>query len=616
MGWIVDGFNSLWDRLAEFCSLHKDRIRTCLILLLVAWLCWDVYQFEQEKPEEVIYNDFVKMVDDGLVDTIYYEANTEKMRFTLYNEYTKGKTQEELEKEKYEYPKEDWGMTYYPATETFREDMLKKGVHLEVKTFEPIIVSLIGVAVSLFFPILMVVLLLNYFSLVSGKNTNAFELSEDVDTRFTDVIGHDEVIKDLNFIVDIMRKPNKYKEESGIKVPKGILFNGPPGTGKTLLARAIAGESSVPFYYVNASNFIELYVGTGAKRVRSLFKEARKNAPCIVFIDEIDAIGGHRGFMSNSENHQTINALLQELDGFNQDENILVIGATNNAEMLDRALVRSGRFDRQIIIAPPKDAKERITMLEYFLKDKKLSDDVNLELLAKQMVGYTGADINSVVNEAGLIALSKADGDMPIITMAMLEEAFDKKILQGNRIKNKEKSEDLKIVAYHEAGHAVMSYLLEVPIARASIIGTTSGVGGMVVNQDDDSHFVTDKKLRDDIKIMYGGRISESIKFNTVTNGASSDIKKATQLLQTYVGQFGFDSELGLLNLDMLDSEMRSTDIKLRKISELSKTLEKETRELLTKNYHLVEALAQELLDKETLGEGAIKEILDTSIKE
>lgn len=571
----------------------------------------DTMSFNNNKPKEVTYNEFKKLVKEHKVDTVYYEASTEEMRFTLYNKHTKGKTKKEIEDEKYTYPKEDWRLTQYPAGETFREDMLKAGVNLEVRTFEPVTVKILSTLLTLFFPILFLVLLWNIFSLQFIRGGKSYELTTNIDTRFSDVIGHDEVIKDLKFLVKLMREPEKYSDED-VNIPRGVLFSGEPGTGKTLLARAIAGESNVPFYYVNASNFIEIYAGTGAKRVRALFKQARKTQPCIIFIDEIDAIGCQRGKVhGTSEDTQTLNALLQEMDGFDKDLKILIIGATNNAERLDKALVRSGRFDRQIIISPPANADERIELLKYFLRNKKLDESVDLEVLSKQMIGYTGADINSVVNEAELIRLSN---EQEFITMDALEEAFDKKIMKGNRKKDARRDRDLKIVAYHEAGHAVVSYLLDMEIARATIIQTTSGIGGAVIHQESDNLLKTKEDYENRVKVCYGGRASEEIKFNQITTGASSDITQATRVLDEYINRLGFDKEFGLIDMSVLNEDKVTVEDKsIETIKGYSVKLYKGTVELLKNNYNLVELIAKELLDKETISGVTIKEILDSN---
>lgn len=598
-------------KVKDFYKAHKKVAIPLTVMVIMLLISLDTMSFNNNKPKEVTYNEFKKLVKEHKVDTVYYEASTEEMRFTLYNKHTKGKTKKEIEDENYTYPKEDWRLTQYPAGETFREDMLKAGVNLEVRTFEPVTVKVLSTLLTLFFPILFLVLLWNIFSLQFVRGGKSYELTTNIDTRFSDVIGHDEVIKDLKFLVKLMREPEKYDDED-VNIPRGVLFSGEPGTGKTLLARAIAGESNVPFYYVNASNFIELYVGTGAKRVRALFKQARKTQPCIIFIDEIDAIGCQRGKVhGTSEDTQTLNALLQEMDGFDKDLKILIIGATNNAERLDKALVRSGRFDRQIIISPPANADERIELLKYFLRNKKLDESVDLEVLSKQMIGYTGADINSVVNEAELIRLSN---EQEFITMDALEEAFDKKIMKGNRKKDAGRDRDLKIVAYHEAGHAVVSYLLDMEIARATIIQTTSGIGGAVIHQESDNLLKTKEDYENRVKVCYGGRASEEIKFNQITTGASSDITQATRVLDEYINRLGFDKEFGLIDMSVLNEDKVTVEDKsIETIKGYSVKLYKDTVELLKNNYNLVELIAKELLDKETISGVTIREILDSN---
>lgn len=598
-------------KVKDFYKAHKKVAIPLTVMVIMLLISLDTMSFNNNKPKEVTYNEFKKLVKEHKVDTVYYEASTEEMRFTLYNKHTKGKTKKEIEDEKYTYPKEDWRLTQYPAGETFREDMLKAGVNLEVRTFEPVTVKILSTLLTLFFPILFLVLLWNIFSLQFIRGGKSYELTTNIDTRFSDVIGHDEVIKDLKFLVKLMREPEKYSDED-VNIPRGVLFSGEPGTGKTLLARAIAGESNVPFYYVNASNFIEIYAGTGAKRVRALFKQARKTQPCIIFIDEIDAIGCQRGKVhGTSEDTQTLNALLQEMDGFDKDLKILIIGATNNAERLDKALVRSGRFDRQIIISPPANADERIELLKYFLRNKKLDESVDLEVLSKQMIGYTGADINSVVNEAELIRLSN---EQEFITMDALEEAFDKKIMKGNRKKDARRDRDLNIVAYHEAGHAVVSYLLDMEIARATIIQTTSGIGGAVIHQESDNLLKTKEDYENRVKVCYGGRASEEIKFSQITTGASSDITQATRVLDEYINRLGFDKEFGLIDMSVLNEDKVTVEDKsVETIKWYSVKLYKDTVELLKNNYNLVELIAKELLDKETISGVTIKEILDSN---
>lgn len=589
-------------KILDFIKSNKKYAITGFVLAIVVFVLVDVYYCEENKPEESTYAEFQKDLNSGSIDTIYYTTSDEMMRYTLYNDETRNMSKED--KEKYKYDKKDWRMTEYPAQEDFRKEMLEKGVSLQVKSFEPKSITLLTGIISLAVPFLLFYMVIR---MINGtQKIKQQDLVQTSDVKFSDVIGHDEVIDDLKFIVSLLKNPNK-GSDLGAEVPRGILFSGEPGTGKTLLAKAVAGESDVPFIYMNASNFIELYVGTGAKRVRELFNVARKHEPCIIFIDEIDAIGTARGSKrGNSENDQTINALLQEMDGFKDKGNIFVIAATNNPDSLDKALVRAGRFDRQIVIRPPKDWTVRKQLFDFYLKDCKLSDDVNTETLSKQLVGFTGADINAVVNEAKLIAMMN---DSEYMSMDNLEEAVDKVIFKGNRSKSEVYRKDKEIVAYHEAGHAVVTYLLGEPIARATIIPSTSGVGGVVFREEKNSQFQTDKDLENHICIAYGGRCAERIKFGVVTTGASSDIVNATNTISSYIEENGFNQNFGMLNMNILRNKgLIDNSYILELMSEMAVEYEKKTTDLLNNNFDLVEILAEKLLECETLsGEGILE---------
>ena len=554
--------------------------------------------------ELVSYTEFVKDLDSGKIDTVYYSVSEEYMRYTLLNKETKKMTLEERLKYK-DYELDSWKCTTFPAYEDFRKDLAEKGVNVVVRSFERNIVgSIIGLVPIVFFIYLLVGVAV-MIKRQNGSSVSEGELIQTSSVKFEDVIGHDEVIDDVKFIVNLMKNP-KLGESTGARIPRGVLFTGSAGTGKTLLAKAIAGEAGVPFIYMNASGFIEMYVGLGAKRVRDLFKVAKKHKPCIIFIDEIDAVGSKRGKNSHSEDRQTLNALLQEMDGFSTEKSIIVIGATNTPESLDKALLRAGRFDRKIEINPPKDWKVRKQIFEHYLKDKPVGG-IDIDSVSRQLSGFTGADIESIVNEASLIT---AMNERKAITTAEIEEAIDKVVFQGNRRKENSENTDKRIVAYHEAGHAVLSYLLGIDIARASIIASTSGVGGAVFEQESDSCFMTDEDFRNRIMILYGGRASEKIKFNVVTTGASNDITKATNMMYRYIQRYGFDSDFGLLDIDVLEKYVDS-DKTLKRFSALSKTLYNSAVGLLQENYDLVEALANRLLEVETMSGDSIKELLE-----
>ena len=566
---------------------------------------------EEEKIEEITYNEFTQFVDAGHVDTIVYNTTEEYMTVYLYNEETINMTKEE--RKEYEYSNDDIRYCLFPAYENFRVEMLEKDINLVFKAPENMLGTL-STIVSIFFPVAMVAILLILSNKGLGTGGNFSEkLIQTSDVKFDAVIGHDEILDDIKFITKLIQDPT-IGDSVGAKVPKGILLSGDPGTGKTLIAKAIAGEADVPFLYVNASSFIELFVGVGAKRVREVFATAKKHAPCIIFIDEIDAIGGKRDGRSvgHSEHEQTIDALLQEMDGFTGRDGVFIIAATNRPDKLDSALTRAGRFDRQIIVNKPRGWKVRAELFKHYLNNFKVSDDVDIETLSKQVSGFTGADIAAICNDASIVAVMH---EKAVIDNACIEEAIDKKVFKGNRSKEDHFATDKNIVAYHEAGHAVMSYLTNQPITRASIIGTTSGVGGAVWNADSDSCFITDLDMLNKVKVAYAGRASEEIKFSSKTTGASNDITQATNLLTCYVQKYGFDSEVGLLDMDMLANTVDINEFNVaERVSSLAKDLYDDTMNALIKNYSMVEILAQKLLEIETLSGDEILKLLETTV--
>lgn len=589
----------------KFLKKYQDffeNLIVCLVCLLLFFVLYGKNIFFNEKIEKVTYNDFIAEADNGNIDTIYYSPTSNWMTYTLYNDETRNMSDDELEK--YHYKIIDKRKVQYPSYDTFRKDMLEKNIKLEMTSNKNSLISKIPSLLSCFVSIMI-------FALIFNSN-NRYNCVQTSNVKFKDIIGLDETIEDVSFIVDLI-KNNEKSNEIGVKIPNGILLSGEPGTGKTLIAKAIAGEAGVPFIYVNSSNIIDRFVGVGARNIRKIFKVAKEKAPCIVFFDEIDSIGVSRDRKDeNSENEQTINALLQELDGFTGREGIFVIAATNRADKLDSALTRAGRFDRHIIVNKPKNWEDRKKLFNFYLNKLKVSKDVNIDELSKQSSGFTGADIAAICNEAGIIAImNKKD----FIDMACIEEAIDKKVFKGNRTKKEHFKEDKKIVAYHEAGHAVMHYLLSEPMSRASIIGTTSGVGGVVFGEDKDTQFFTKEDYENRVKICYAGRASEQIKFNSVTQGASSDITQATEILEEYVSKLGFDEKFGLLDMGVLAKTQiidKSNSFEL--IQKKSKELYKTTMELLKTNYNLVELLANKLLEIETInGEDILKLLKNTN---
>ena len=550
----------------------------------------------------VTYNEFIQHLEKGEVDTVYYSSSEELMYFTLFTEESKKMTREE--RKDYKYKDEQYRSVYYPAYDEFRKDMLSYDVELKLVSNTSILDILPYTG-----PILMIVLFVSMIrSMIPKTNIDKIDLTPISTTKFSDVIGQDEILEDVKYITMLLKNPN-LGDDMGVKAPRGILFSGPPGTGKTLIAKAIAGEAGVPFIYMSGSEFVELYVGLGAKKVREVFKRAKENAPCILFIDEIDAIGGKRGSKdSHSEREQTLNALLTEMDGFNKREQVFVIAATNRAEMLDDALVRAGRFDRQVVINPPKTWNVRAELFKLFLKDKKISEDVNYENLSKQVVGFTGADIEAVCNEAGLIALLK---EKNAIDTECLEEAIDKRLFHGNRSKTSYEK-DKEIVAYHEAGHAVQVWLQKQPITRVSIASTTSGVGGFVMQSESESLFTTDAELRSQILICYAGRAAEAIKFKEVTTGASNDITQATKIMLNYIQKYGFDKPYGIIDIGVLaESQLVSADSITERITKMSTDFYADCEKLLQENFDKVEKVAAALLLRETLDADEIMAILE-----
>ena len=589
----------------KFLKKYQDffeNLIVCLVCLLLFFVLYGKNIFFNEKIEKVTYNDFIADADNGNIDTIYYSPTSNWMTYTLYNDETRNMSDDELEK--YHYKIIDKRKVQYPSYDTFRKDMLEKNIKLETTSNKNSLISKIPSLLSCFVSIMI-------FALIF-KSNNRYNCVQTSNVKFKDIIGLDETIEDVSFIVDLI-KNNEKSNEIGVRIPNGILLSGEPGTGKTLIAKAIAGEAGVPFIYVNSSNIIDRFVGVGARNIRKIFKVAKEKAPCIVFFDEIDSIGVSRDRKDeDSENEQTINALLQELDGFTGREGIFVIAATNRADKLDSALTRAGRFDRHIIVNKPKNWEDRKKLFNFYLNKLKVSEDVNIDKLSKQSSGFTGADIAAICNEAGIIAImNKKD----FIDMACIEEAIDKKVFKGNRTKKEHFKEDKKIVAYHEAGHAVMHYLLGEPMSRASIIGTTSGVGGVVFGEDKDTQFFTKEDYENRVKICYAGRASEQIKFNSVTQGASSDITQATEILEEYVSKLGFDEKFGLLDMGVLAKTQiidKSNSFEL--IQKKSKELYKATMELLKTNYNLVELLANKLLEIETInGEDILKLFKNTN---
>lgn len=421
---------------------------------------------------------------------------------------------------------------------------------------------------------------------------------------FEHVAGNDEAKELVMDIIDFIKDPDKYAK-LGAKMPRGILLYGPPGTGKTLMAKAIAGESGVPFYAVSGSDFVQMYVGVGASRIRQLFQKAKKAQKAVIFIDEIDAIGKKRGnaaTQGNDERDQTLNALLTEMSGFNSNSGIVVIAATNRLETLDEALVRPGRFDRLIEIGLP-DIKARKRILNLHLDNKPVHSLVDTDKLARETVYFSGAMLENLANEAAIIAANKNESKI-------FQEDFDKAyytIIAGAAKKDLStiSTEDRKVTAYHESGHALATKLLqpENTVSKVTIIPSTKGIGGFSMSIPRDRQYRTKNSILCDIKVLLAGRVAEELAFgeDNVTTGASNDIEKASQLVKEYLSKFGMDEELGLFNYDAVC--MNPDPVVIEKCRDHINTLYQETRKMMKDNIDLLNLFAKELLERETLNE-------------
>ena len=447
---------------------------------------------------------------------------------------------------------------------------------------------------------------------------------QDEAVTFKDVAGVDEAVEELHEIVEFLKDSKKY-QAIGAKIPKGALLMGPPGTGKTLLAKAIAGEAEVPFFSLSGSDFVEMFVGVGASRVRDLFKQAQKNAPCIIFLDEIDAVGRHRGAGmggGHDEREQTLNQLLVEMDGFDPKTTVIVIAATNRPDILDPALLRPGRFDRQIIVDKP-DLKGRGKILQIHAKGKKFAEGMDFEVIARRTPGFTGADLANLLNESTLLAARK---NKIVVEMPEIEEATDRVIAGPERKSRVISEKEKELVAFHEVGHAIVAKSLPQtdPVHKISILPRGQALGYTLQLPIEDKHLVSKKEIEDQIKILMGGRIAEEIIFGTITSGASNDIEKATELARNYVCKFGMCEKLGprkygkthdyvFLGRDYADHSKDYAEETAREIDLEIKTVidsgYQEAKHILNKEKEKLISISKILMEKEVI-EGAELDVL------
>ena len=564
---------------------------------------------------EITYNKFIDMVNEGKVESVKIDAN--QIEITPVSEKVSDKT--------------SYSPMLYPVKVTYvtgkAEDdttltkrLLDAGVEVSGKVPDGS-----GVIISILSYIVPILLMWGLLSLLfrkmasgggafsMGKSNAKVYVQKETGITFKDVAGEDEAKESLQEVVDFLHNPGKYVK-IGAKLPKGALLVGPPGTGKTMLAKAVAGEAHVPFFSLAGSDFIELYVGVGASRVRDLFKEAEKNAPCIIFIDEIDAIGRSRDSKyggGNEEREQTLNQLLSEMDGFDGKKGIIILAATNRPEILDKALLRPGRFDRRIIVDKP-DLKGRVNILKVHSKDVLMDETVDLDAIALATSGAVGADLANMINEAAINAVKEG---REFVSQKDLFNAVEV-VLVGKEKKDRIMSkEERKIVSYHEVGHALISALQKnsEPVQKITIVPRTMGALGYVMHVPEDEKYLNSKaELHDMIVGLLGGRAAEEIMFDTVTTGASNDIEKATNIARSMITRYGMSDKFGLMSLETVESQyldgrssLNCADHTASEIdAEVMKMLKEcydEALSMLRENRDVMDKIAAHLIEKETI---------------
>ena len=614
---------------------------TFVALLLVVFL---MQMTRRTTAEEITYNEFLEMVDEGKVSEVRIHDN--RLLITQ-------KTEEEIKKEKEEKNKEEKDteieaeeeqrglivelfsiffqavpqgeppVTYFTGLvedETLSERLYEAGVDFGKEIPTATTTILLNV-LSLALPIVVLIVVMNMFmkrmskdgAMGVGKSNAKMYMERETGVTFKNVAGQDEAKESLQEVVDFLHNPKRYSG-IGAKLPKGALLVGPPGTGKTLLAKAIAGEAKVPFFSLSGSAFVEMYVGVGASRVRDLFKQAQAMAPCIVFIDEIDAIGKSRDSVyggGNDEREQTLNQLLAEMDGFDTNKGLLLLAATNRPEILDPALLRPGRFDRRIIVDKP-DLKGRVNILKVHSKGVKMDDTVDLDAIALATSGAVGSDLANMINEAAIMAVQRG---REVVSQKDLFEAVEV-VLVGKEKKDRIMSaEERKIVSYHEVGHALVSALQKdaEPVQKITIVPRTMGALGYVMHTPEEEKFLnTQKELEAMLVGMLGGRAAESLVFNTVTTGASNDIERATGLARAMITQYGMSEKFGLIGLESIQNryldgramqncaEATAAEID-KEVMKILKDSYDEATKLLGEHRETLDKIAEFLIEKETI---------------
>ena len=572
-----------------------------ILVIMVGISMYFVSKNQNQDDKTLAYTDLIKEISYGNVEKIEMSVGSTSVKVKMKN----------VDEEK---------KSVVPNTEAFIELVQQKvaeGNEIElIQKPKSTLVVLSTALLSLLPTIVMVALFVMIFKMQGlGEKGQVYDDTErKTKIKFKDVAGLDEEKEELIEIVDFLKKPEKFSK-MGAKIPKGVLLYGKPGTGKTLIAKAIAGEADVPFISMSGSEFIEMFAGLGASRVRKLFERARKLSPCIVFIDEIDAIGARRTSNSGAEteNNQTLNQLLVEMDGFSSEETIIVLAATNRPEMLDKALLRPGRFDRQITIPVP-DLKGRLEILKIHAEDKKLSDDVNLESIAEDTAGFTGAELANILNEAAIIAtINKHDE----IENSDIEEAV-KKVTVGLEKKTRVYSEkDKKLTAYHEAGHAVVSRYLptQTDVKEVSIIPRGVAGGYTMYKSDEDKYYISKTEMKEKLIALLGGRAAEKLVLDDISTGASNDIEVATRIAREMVTKYGMSDNLGPIDFqgkeqnDMFVFGENIGDKIGAEVKSLIDEAYNNAQKLLIEHRDKLDAIAQTLLAQEKINEQEFKEI-------
>ncbi len=578
---------------------------TLVILLIIAIVGVVIYNQNNDEEDEntLAYTELIKEIS--------YE-NVEKVELTTGSRTAKVKLKNEDEEKTAIIPDSE-------AFITLIQTEVAEGNEIElIQKPQSFLAQLPGTIFSILPTIIMVALFIMIFKMQGlGEKGKVYDETErKTKVRFDDVAGLEEEKNELIEIVDFLKRPEKYTR-MGARVPKGVLLYGKPGTGKTLIAKAIAGEADVPFISMSGSEFIEMFAGLGASRVRKLFEKARKLAPCIVFIDEIDAIGSRRTSNSGAEteNNQTLNQLLVEMDGFSSEETIIVLAATNRPEMLDKALLRPGRFDRQITIPNP-DLNGRLDILKIHSKDKKLSDDVNLESIAEDTAGFTGAELENILNEAAIVATKNKHEE---IENDDIEEAV-KKVTVGLEKKGRVVSDkDKRLTAYHEAGHAVVSRYLptQTNVKEVSIIPRGVAGGYTMYKTNEDKYYISKTEMQEKLIALLGGRAAERLVLDDISTGASNDIEVATQIARDMVTKYGMSDKLGPIDFqgkEPYEMQMFGENIG-DEIGEEVKTLidtaYNDAMTLLKEHRDKLDKIAEVLLQKEKINEQEFNQIFE-----